>query len=382
MINISKKKTHGQYVQEVKNINKDIEVLETYQGAKIKILHKCLICNHEWHTQPSNVLNNCGCPECAKKIIGLKKSKTHNQYVEELKNINTNIEILEKYSGTDIKILHKCRICNHEWKCRPSNILKGQGCPKCANNIKYTQIEYENMVRKINPHLEIISTYLGMSYKIQCKCKNCGKISRHKSNSLCNKELKCNRCSFDNNFNMTHDDFIYKLNIVNKNINPIEEFSKITDKIFVKCNICNHIWKTLPELLIMGIGCPICNVSHGEKHIIKYLNKYNILYEPQKSFSDLKGVGGRLLSYDFYLSDYNLLIEFQGKQHEYSVEYFGGEEKFKIQQEHDKRKREYAKLHNIKLLEIWYYDINNVENILEQTINNLKSKSVETVISA
>lgn len=35
-----------------------------------------------------------------------------------------------------------------------------------------------------------------------------------------------------------------------------------------------------------------------------------------------------------------------------------------IQDEHDKRKRNYAKEHNINLLEIWYYDIDNIEDIL------------------
>lgn len=44
------------------------------------------------------------------------------------------------------------------------------------------------------------------------------------------------------------------------------------------------------------------------------------------------------------------------------LSFFGGEEQFKIQQEHDRRKREYAEKNNIKLLEIWYYD--NIEQIL------------------
>ena len=86
------------------------------------------------------------------------------------------------------------------------------------------------------------------------------------------------------------------------------------------------------------------------------------------------------------MPDYNLLIEFHGKQHEKPIEFFGGEKQFEIQQEHDRRKREYAKQNNINLLEIWYYDIDNVESILMQKINeiknNLKLESVETAISA
>ena len=76
----------------------------------------------------------------------------------------------------------------------------------------------------------------------------------------------------------------------------------------------------------------------------------------------------RHLSYDFYLPDYNLLIEYQGQQHEYAVDWFGGEEKFVRQQEFDTQKRNYAKNHDIHLLEIWYYDFENIENILTKEL--------------
>ena len=39
-----------------------------------------------------------------------------------------------------------------------------------------------------------------------------------------------------------------------------------------------------------------------------------------------------------------------------------------------KEKREYAKEHNIELLEIWYYDYDNIENILENKIKELKER--------
>jgi len=39
--------------------------------------------------------------------------------------------------------------------------------------------------------------------------------------------------------------------------------------------------------------------------------------------------------------------------------------KLKIQQEHDRRKREYALYNNINLLEIWYWDFNRIEEILQ-----------------
>ena len=96
--------------------------------------------------------------------------------------------------------------------------------------------------------------------------------------------------------------------------------------------------------------------------------KKNIDFELHKTYADLKGVNDGLLSYDFYLPKYNLLIEAQGQQHEHPIDYFGGDEPFKIQQEHDRRKRNYAKEYNIELLEIWYYDIDNIEKILDKQL--------------
>ena len=71
------------------------------------------------------------------------------------------------------------------------------------------------------------------------------------------------------------------------------------------------------------------------------------------------------MSYDFYLPEYNLLIEYQGQQHYEPVEHFGGEEKFRIQQERDKKKRKMAQEKNIELLEISYLDYDKIQNILE-----------------
>ena len=86
------------------------------------------------------------------------------------------------------------------------------------------------------------------------------------------------------------------------------------------------------------------------------------------------GVGGRKLRYDFYLPDFDLLIEYQGNFHDGSsfVGDFFTKERLEIQQEHDERKRKYAKKHNIKLLEIWYWDFDNIEKILN---NNIKGET-------
>lgn len=128
---ISNTKTQNKYIEEVKLKNPDIEVIGEYVDAKTKILHKCLIHNIIWNALPTNILKGCGCRQCLKEKISDKNSNSHNEYISKLSNINSNIVVLEEYLGTEIKIQHKCKVCGHEWKVKPGNILAGKGCPKC-----------------------------------------------------------------------------------------------------------------------------------------------------------------------------------------------------------------------------------------------------------
>ena len=156
------------------------------------------------------------------------------------------------------------------------------------------------------------------------------------------------------------------------------------------CKECGHKWYAQIASRNKSNGCPECCKSKGEKKIDEILinnnlvklsqeeldqlideNKYNKNYFiPQKEFDNLIGLGGGLLSYDFYIPKYTFLCEFQGIQHEkYIPGFHKSYDDFLKQLEHDKRKREYAQIHNINLLEIWYYDFDRIEEILSKKLN-------------
>lgn len=92
-------------------------------------------------------------------------------------------------------------------------------------------------------------------------------------------------------------------------------------------------------------GC-MTSISWLEEYVKIYLSQNGFKYIYQKSFSDLKGTGGKPLSYDFVVYDDNhniiCLIECQGEQHYKPVKRFGGSKQFLIQQIHDKLKQLYA----------------------------------------
>ena len=123
-------------------------------------------------------------------------------------------------------------------------------------------------------------------------------------------------------------------------------------------------------------GCPYLAMHKGEEYIKQYLQKNNISFNTQQKFSDLLGTGDGQLSYDFSIPNEkygHILIEYNGIQHYEAVDYFGGEEQFKKQKEHDKRKRDYAKKHGYKLITVKYtYDTyESVEEYLDKELKKL-----------
>ena len=73
-----------------------------------------------------------------------------------------------------------------------------------------------------------------------------------------------------------------------------------------------------------------------------------------------------------------LLIEYQGAFHDGSIKTgYQTKEKLSKQQEHDKRKRDFALKQEINLLEIWYWDFDNIEQILKDKlhINNIEKSA-------
>ena len=129
--------------------------------------------------------------------------------------------------------------------------------------------------------------------------------------------------------------------------------------------ICGKIFSAQPRDLLYHSHCPCYTInSKGENEIEKILNELNINYEKQKRLDEIKKA-----PFDFYLPDYNLLIEFQGRQHYEPVSKFGGEKQFIIQQEIDKRKKEIAQKAGFELLEISYKDKSLIKEILVQRLS-------------
>jgi len=307
-----RRKTNEEFVKELSQIHPNMKALEPYIKGHSKIEFECQVCGHKWRAYPYAVLQGSGCPKCANRY-----NRTHEEFVQEMSDINDKIIIKSEFKNIKEKVLVECKVCGHEWFGTPGHLLRGIGCPNC-------------------------------------KAIKIGKIRR-----------------------LDNDTFINRLKEINKDITVLSEYQYANEKVKCSCNNCGHVWYATPYNLLNNHGCPRCTVSKGEKRISDFLSENNIHYESPKKYQGLNGVKGGLLSYDFYLNQYNLLIEFQGKQHASPVNFTGrgmedAKQRLIVQNEHDKRKREYAEQNGINLLEIWYYDFENIESLLREEINKIE----------
>lgn len=127
-------------------------------------------------------------------------------------------------------------------------------------------------------------------------------------------------------------------------------------------NICYLYSRYLLSMNVKSCGCD--TKSYGELYVREQLQFYKFKFKEQYGFSDCLSPKGRRIKFDFAIFDDNklkCLIEVNGVQHYKPVEYFGGEERFELQQEIDNIKRSYCKEHNISLIEIPYVDIGKID---------------------
>lgn len=371
----NRKKTNAQFLEELKSKNINIEPINEYKGANDSIYFRCKIDGHIWKNRPSNVLFGQGCPKCYAKRSSENQRKTHEDFIKEIIKINPNIEICDKYVNNHTPILCKCNIHQYEWNSTPTMLLSGEGCPLCGREklSKIKTLSHEDFMdrfNKDNPHnIKIIGKYVNSQTKILCLCQN-----GHSWETLPGNILAGHDCPYCTNRIKTHEQFLLEIEEKHPNIKILGEYKNSTSPILCRCKNDGNQWYSTPNRLLSGSGCPMCNESKGEKAISSYLSKFNIKFERWKTFDELRGLKNRQLSYDFYLDEINLLIEYNGIQHYEPVEIFGGKSSFLSQQEHDKRKREYAKNNHINLLIIPYWSYRDIDNILDKELKEKRNK--------
>jgi hypothetical protein len=293
--------------------------------------------------------------------------------------------------------------------------LKGIGEKEMAKKISFQ--EYQRRFNTAHPECDVeIRNYTAIIKPVEIYCKKCGKVHYYKNGnraitgySCCEKhdKRKIDKVKewLDNNQDF---DFVsqpdcehvivkhhvcgntYKKDIgkffscpeacsycnsrKNNLSSSLEHAQKLIDEIFLgqikllnyngrhsrlhyRCLKCNQIFVSRFDGLLVSTGCPKCDrkQSLGEQKMKKMLIKNNLNFKEQVVLDGLPR-----LRFDFAIYDDNnnllYLIEVQGTQHYTPVEFWGGEEGLKKQQERDQKKRDYCQKNNIPLYEIDYKD--------------------------
>lgn len=363
-------------VKEFIEMNSYILVSKQYINKHEKIVIRCPN-NHIFEMSFNNFQKGQRCKECNR----LEKSKYTKSEVENIlkkynyiligdyKNINSLIRVKCKYGHINniyfrnFKNGIRCKECNDRGRLKDKEgVFRSSDKKFSCGNKKLEYSFVKNIIQGMG--FEYLDPcYNGIKSKVKVKCKQ-GHISEIRFDRLRNIK-KCPQCS-KNEQMFTYQyvkGFIeskgYK--ILSKKYNGCEK------KLLLSCANNHNFLCTFTNFKNANVRCPVCDNSKGEREIAYILNKNNINYISQYKFENCRDK--KELPFDFYLVDFNIAIEFDGKQHFELVEIF---KNFKETIWHDILKNIYCEDNNIKLLRIPYWDFNDMEKIILNEINKIR----------
>lgn len=257
-------------------------------------------------------------------------------------------------------------------KFKSSNQTK---CLKCQNITEWNYNKVKEFVTDNN--CKLLSSHYDNREEILDFVCSCGeKFSTTFHSFLYSGKRQCDDCGNILRANKIKKGIDYLKKIVSESSTSIlisNDYKDYYEKLDFKCG-CGNVFTTCFLSFLNGKRlCDTCSKNSKMENIVEqFLIKNNIHYNKQVSFENLKGINGGLLKFDFSINDINgnilFVLELDGEQHFKPIKHFGGEEKFIIQQKHDKLKNTYCKNNNIILIRIPYYQKDNLYAIMSNLI--------------
>ena len=333
----------------------------------------------------NHVKLGCDCQECAGTLRWsneLLEKRGREKYGERFDYSMSDV------NGKDGVIKIKCNVCGTVFKSTPHNHIGGLqgGCPTCR--YKYVadaeKIPFNEFVRRAREtHGDRYSynkeTYIDISSKTTITCKKHGDFEQyaiiHVNGCGCD---YCARELVGASLMLNTDIFKQRAKEKYGDAFDLSEtvYNGWDKNVTIKCNTCGESFEQKPNNFLRGFGCPNCNSSYGESTVKVFLWKYKINFTQQYAINNENVLcTNKKIYVDFYLPDQNTFIEFNGEQHYKPIEFWGGENAFEKQQIRDNALRQYCKEHKIKLIEIPYSQMSNIEDILTKELKIHKTKT-------
>lgn len=272
------------------------------------------------------------------------------------------LTVLERDGTINKKVTWKCQ-CD----CGKIIIAKGDSLKRgvikscgCKNKIDITNEKFGKLTA-ITP-TEKRDSSRSVIWKCKCDCGNTVEVSIRLLKSGNTKSCGCL-----NNEQRIKTGQNNKINLEGKRFGKLlvikDSQERKDNNVLWECKCdCGTIVKIKGTSLLHGVQSCGCLKSKGEQKISNILSQNNIKYEVQKTFSTCRFQNGKLAFFDFYLPDYNILIEYDGEQHYfYRNEGWNTKENFKKTKERDIYKNNWCIQNNIKLIRIPYTKLNNLQ---------------------
>lgn len=317
-------------------------------------------------------------------------SKLKEIFDEEIASINPDIELLSVYVNWNTRIHCRCKIDGHEWWSAPSVLLSGGGCPVCGYRKNWdtrgrrTTQEFIDIMKEINSNIEIIGEYKGAHRFIKCRCRIDGCEWESYPCNLMNQTAGCPECNAKNKRSL----FAYTAEYLQEQADRHHIDIRITGQyvnshtpIECYCNIHRIYYTTCPVTILSKHrnGCPECSkaTSAGEREMLRVLREeFEMNIVQQHSFANCKDKSA--LRFDAYDIDQNIAFEYQGGQHYTPVDWAGqgvdwAQANFLEIQRRDQIKRDYCHEHQIPLIEVPYWETNNMKDFLTKELSKIRN---------
>lgn len=213
----------------------------------------------------------------------MARKRTHEEYLEELSQKGINLEPLEEYQGSNIKIPHRCSN-NHVWEVRPCHVLSrkptkvlssNHGCPYCVG-VRRDNSMYLDELKKHGILHEPLEEYQNSLTKILHRCP-----SGHEWSTTPSRILQGHGCPICyGNVRKTTAEYCQELLEKSIDATPLEPYKTALTKLLHRCSE-GHEWSATPHNILRGSRCPEC-AKHGfnpEKPAILYYLKVDEYYK-------------------------------------------------------------------------------------------------------
>lgn len=342
------------------------DVIYVNDETNIKII--CRI-HGEFQQTPNNHKHGRGCWDCNFTKAATNRRISVDEYLDRFIRLHGDKYDYDLMPDSVSYDTYITVICGRHgpFEITVANHLQ-HGCQKCANDSKkMTVLEFKEKCTIIHngkyDYSKVEFNNIGETVTIKCNIH--GEYSQRACRHLLG--TGCVTCGISK---FSPEDFIKRANMLHENKYDYTnmKYDCKTRPVTISC-VEHGPFILTPRDHLKGSGCRLCGncKSKGEMYIALWLRENNIEYIEQKKFADCKNI--KLLRFDFYLTQHNKLIEFDGRQHFEPTEFFGGEEKFVIRQKNDEIKNNYALTNNIPLLRIKYdTNIASVNDLLKKFV--------------